>query len=122
MSRSIEQIRKTFPYSNDCMELQKIIEKLINEKSFYALKLNKTEVSNLDKRLLELTSYFNKLNCEMTIGTSKLKEVLDISKKHQEISKIRIEAESEKEKNKRIIVGAVILLASIGIISLTFKK
>ncbi len=122
MARSIADIRKLFPYNDDCVELQKTIDKLINEKSYYALRLNSGEISVLDKRLSELNSFFNKITCEMVIGNKKLEQVSEIANKYQEIDKIRIESESIKERNKRIYIGIGIILAGVGIILITNRK
>ncbi len=122
MARSIEDIRKLFPYNDDCVELQKTIDKLINEKSYYALRLNSGEISVLDKRLSELNYFFNRITCEMVIGNKKLEQVSEIANKYQEIDKIRIESESIKERNKRIYIGIGIILAGVGIILITNRK
>jgi hypothetical protein len=122
MARSIDQIRKLFPYSEDCFELEKTIGKIINEKSFYALKLNTGEISVLDKRLKELNDFFAKKNCQIVIGDKKIQQTLDISKKYGEIDKIRIEAENTSNTNKRIFVGVGIVLLGVGIILITNKK
>jgi uncharacterized coiled-coil DUF342 family protein len=122
MARSIADIRKLFPYNDDCVELQKTIDKLINEKSYYALRLNSGEISVLDNRLSELNSFFNKITCEMVIGNKKLEQVSEIANKYQEIDKIRIESESIKERNKRVYIGIGIVLAGAGIILITNRK
>ena len=87
MARSIEQIRKLYPYTDDCLLLEKTINKLINEKSYYALKLNAGEISVLDKRLAELNSYFTKINCELNLGNITLAQVSKISNKYGQIDK-----------------------------------
>ena len=122
MARSIADIRKLFPYNDDCVELQKTIDKLINEKSYYALRMDSGEISVLDNRLSELNSFFNKITCEMVIGNKKLEQVSEIANKYQEIDKIRIESESIKERNKRVYIGIGIVLAGAGIILITNRK
>ena len=122
MARSIDRIRKLFPYSDNCFDMQKTIDKLINEKSYYALKMNSGELLVLDKRLGELNSYFNKITCDIVIGNKKLEQVSDIAEKYGEIDKIRIEAQNKKEVNKRIYIGIAIILAGAGIILITNKK
>jgi uncharacterized coiled-coil DUF342 family protein len=122
MARSIADIRKLFPYNDDCVELQKTIDKLINEKSYYALRMDSGEILVLDKRLSELNSFFNKVTCEMVIGNKKIEQVSEIANKYQEIDKIRIESESIKERNKRIYIGIGIILAGVGIILITNRK
>jgi hypothetical protein len=122
MARSIAEIRTAFPYSNDCVELQKTIDKIINEKSFYALKLKTSEIKNLDVRLNELNSFFTKINCEMVLGNKKLEQVSVISEKYQDVDKIRIESENKKAVNNRIYIGVGIVLLGVSIIFITNKK
>jgi hypothetical protein len=122
MARSIAEIRTAFPYSNDCVELQKTIDKIINEKSFYALKLKTSEIKNLDVRLNELNSFFTKINCEMVLGNKKLEQVSVISEKYQYVDKIRIESENKKAVNNRIYIGVGIVLLGVSIIFITNKK
>ena len=122
MARSIDEIRRLYPYSDNCFEMEKTIGKIINEKSFYAIKMNSGELSVLDKRLTELNDFFAKKNCEMVLGNKKIEEVLQISKKYGEIDKIRIETQSIAERNKRIFIGVGIILAGAGIILITNKK
>jgi hypothetical protein len=43
-------------------------------------------------------------------------------KKYKEIDKIRIEAERDAEKKKRIYIGIGILLAGLGIVLIASKK
>jgi hypothetical protein len=122
MARSIEQIRKIFPYSDDCFELEKTIGKIINEKSFYALKINSGEISVLDIRLKELNNFFSKKNCDMILGNKKLQDVSNISSKYGEIDRLRIETESITQRNKRIYVGVGIVLLGVAIILITNRK
>jgi len=122
MARSIADIRKFFPYTDNCLLLEKTINKVINEKSYYALKMDSGEMAVLDQRLKELNDYFAKINCEMVIGNKKLEQVSEIANKYQEIDKIRIESESIKERNKRIYIGIGIILAGVGIILITNRK
>jgi len=122
MARSIDAIRKLYPYSDNCVELQKTIDKLINEKSYYALKMNGAELNVLSQRLSELNSYFDLITCDMVIGNVKLGQVSQIADKYGEIDKIRIDAENKKEVNKRIYIGFGIVLAGLGIVLITNKK
>lgn len=122
MARSIVEIRWLYPYSDNCFEMEKTIGKIINEKSFYAIKMDSGELSLLDKRLTELNDFFAKKNCEMVLGNKKIEEVLEISKKYGEIDKVRIETQSIAERNKRIFIGVGIVLAGAGIILITNKK
>jgi hypothetical protein len=122
MARSIADIRKFFPYTDNCLLLEKTINKVINEKSYYALKMDSGEMAVLDKRLKELNDYFAKINCEVVLGNKKIEQVSEIANKYQEIDKIRIESESIKERNKRVYIGIGIVLAGAGIILITNRK
>ena len=122
MARSILEIRKLYPYIDDCVELQKSIEKLIVEKSYYSIKMNSGEILVLDKRLSELNNYFNNINCNSFIGDNKLEQVSEIASKYQEIDKIRIQTENKEQVNKRILIGISIIFAGVGIILITKKK
>jgi hypothetical protein len=122
MARSIADIRKFFPYTDNCLLLEKTINKVINEKSYYALKMDSGEMAVLDQRLKELNDYFAKINCEVVLGNKKIEQVSEIANKYQEIDKIRIESESIKERNKRIYIGIGIILAGVGIILITNRK
>jgi predicted nuclease with TOPRIM domain len=75
MARSLDKIREVFPFSDDCFELQKTIDRIMNEKQFYASKLNRIELKRLDDRLTELNDYFAKLNCKNSISSKKIKEL-----------------------------------------------
>ena len=122
MARNIEDIRKLFPYSDNCLEMQKTIDKIMNEKSFYALRLDSKEMSVLDARLVELNNFFAKKNCQIVVGDKKLEQVNEIANKYKEIDKIRIEAESKSEVKKRIYIGIGILLVATSIILISNKK
>jgi hypothetical protein len=122
MARNVQQIRDAFPYSNDCFEMQKTIDKVINEKSYEALKASNSEVSLLNQRLAELERFFEKSNCSLVLGNSKMQQVGDVVSKYNEIDRIRIEAESDAEVKKRILIGASVLLAGVGIVLIVNRK
>jgi hypothetical protein len=51
-----------------------------------------------------------------------MSDLENLSKKYQEIDKIRIEAESDAQRKKRIYIGIGIIMAGLGIILITSKK
>jgi hypothetical protein len=51
-----------------------------------------------------------------------MSDLENLSKKYQEIDKIRIEAESDAQRKKRIYIGIGIMMAGLGIILITSKK
>jgi hypothetical protein len=60
-------------------------------------------------------------NCDKVINDSALKEVDKNIDKYQKLDKQRIETESFKQRNYRIILGAVVLVAGL-LIVVTIKK
>jgi hypothetical protein len=122
MGRSIEEIRKAYPYSENCFELDSTIKKAINQRSFTSTQMSGNEVSVLNKRLEELNDFYNKKKCDETLGADKLNKLNLIIDKYQDIDKIRIEAESFEQRNKRIYIGIGIFLAGLGIILIVNKK
>jgi hypothetical protein len=122
MARSIDAIRKLYPYSDNCLDLEKTIGKLNNDKSYQALRLNGDEIQVLNVRLKELNAYYDKITCEMIIGNSKLEKVSQIVDKYGELDEIRIEAENSKAVKNRIYIGVGIMLASVGIILIANRK
>ena len=122
MARSINDIRKLYPYSDNCFEMEKTIGKLNNDKSYQALRLNGKEIEVLNARLKELNAYYDKITCNLIIGNSKLEQVSQIADKYGEIDEIRIEAENSKAVLNRIYIGVGIMLASVGIILIANRK
>ena len=51
-----------------------------------------------------------------------MSEIEKALKKYNEIDKIRIEAQSDAERKKRIYIGIGVLLAGLGIILIATKK
>ncbi len=51
-----------------------------------------------------------------------MSDLENLSKKYKEIDKIRIEAESDAQRKKRIYIGVGVLLAGLGIILIASKK
>lgn len=121
MNLSIQQYRDKYPYSTDCVKLEKTIGQLRNLKSYYVTKLNSTEINKITQRLNELETFYNKNTCDVVLGNLKLQKVDEIAEKYNAISKIRIETESKIEANKRKIVGTAIVLAGLGVLLIATK-
>jgi hypothetical protein len=122
MARSLEKIREIFPLSDNCFELQKTIDKVMNEKQFYASKLNRTEMKRLDDRQTELNNYFTKINCKKVVSSKKIQELDEIASKYQAVDKDRIESENKPKVRQRIYIGLGILLVGLSVILITNRK
>jgi len=122
MARSIEQIRKDFPYSEKCSELYGTIRKAINQRSFSSTQMSNNEVSILNKRIEELEQFYNKIKCNDVSIAEKSEKVIGIYDKYKDIDEIRIESESIQQRNKRIYIGIGVMLAGIGILLIINKK
>lgn len=98
-------------------------------------KLNKDILNNQDlatSNILEnlegvrnviagLKSDFSKKNCDKVLIEAKLKNVTNVASKYSEIDKIRIETDSYKQRNNRLILGALILVSGLLIVATISK-
>jgi hypothetical protein len=73
-------------------------------------------------QLSNLKINFNKNNCDKVLIQSKLKNVDALISKYSEIDKIRIETESFKQRNNKLILGAVILVVGLLIVATISKE
>lgn len=78
-------------------------------------------INNAQVDLNTFKQSFSKNNCDKVLIASKLENVDKLVSKYSEIDKIRIETESFKQRNYRIILGAVVLVAGL-LIVVTIKK
>jgi hypothetical protein len=106
---------------NDCLELQKKISKAIIDKDFYAKRLDVKKVENITADLKYLNSEFTKKNCTTEIGKAQKQQLDKIATDYQEIDKIRIETESVRQRNKKVLIGGSILIVGLGLL-LSLKK
>jgi len=60
---------------------------------------------------------YSKNNCDKIIQDSAFKEVDKITDKYQKIDKERIETESFLQRNNKLILGAVVLIAGLLIVA-----
>ena len=122
ITRSIEQVRLAFPSNKDCVILDQTMSKLMNEKSYHAVRLDTPNVLVLDKRYAELKNFYDNNKCDSVLGNISLSKVNEISSTFKEIDEIRINARTDKLVRNRNIIGASILLAGIGVILIVNKK
>lgn len=64
---------------------------------------------------------YSKQKCDKIIQDSAFKELDKITEKYQEIDKTRIESESFKKRNSKLILGAVILVSGLLIVATISK-
>ena len=69
-----------------------------------------------------LKTDFKKKDCDKVLILAKLKKVDVVAEKYQELDKIRIETDSYKQRNYRIIFGVVVLLTGVLIVATINKK
>lgn len=69
-----------------------------------------------------LKADFNKKNCDKVLIEAKLKNVTNVVSKYSEMDKIRIETESFKQRNNRLILGALILISGFLIVATISKE
>jgi hypothetical protein len=65
---------------------------------------------------------FSKNNCDKVLIEAKLKNIDTLVSKYSDIDKIRIETESFKQRNYRLIFGAVVLVTGLLIVATISKK
>jgi hypothetical protein len=78
-------------------------------------------LANTRTDLNNLKQSFNKNNCDKVLIEAKLKNVDNLVSKYSEIDKIRIESESIKQRNYRLILGAIILVSGLLIVATISK-
>lgn len=81
--------------------------------------------SYLSTQQIDLNSFkqsFTKNDCDKVLIESKLKNVDTLVDKYSDIDKIRIETESIKQRNYRLILGAVVLISGLLIVVTISKK
>jgi hypothetical protein len=81
--------------------------------------------SYLNTQQTDLNSFkqtFAKNDCDKVLIQSKLKNVDALVEKYSDIDKIRIETDSFKQRNYRLILGAVILVSGLLIVVTISRK
>jgi hypothetical protein len=78
-------------------------------------------INNTQVDLSTFKQSFAKNDCDKVLIEAKLKNVDALVEKYSDIDKIRIETDSFKHRNYRLILGAVVLVAGL-LIVVTIKK
>jgi len=79
-------------------------------------------INNAQVDLSTFKQSFAKNNCDKVLIEAKLKNVDNLVSKYSEIDKIRIESESIKQRNYRLILGAIILVSGLLIVATISKN
>jgi hypothetical protein len=117
------ELSLNFPETKDCLELNRQINKLVNNADYWRKEFNE-EQANASKSLSDKRKKQSQdQNCAKVIAEERGKVISSIADKYSEVDRIRIETDSIKKRNKQIAFGGAILLIGLGIIiSLTYKK
>jgi hypothetical protein len=116
------QLSTSFPNTNDCLELKQQMEKLLNNINYWRKVPNAKEANASQFFLDAIKIQSDKNNCNEKINQQRGDVVSSIYDKYSSVDKIRIEAQSIKERNQRIIVGAGIFVIALGMIIAFSKK
>jgi hypothetical protein len=79
-------------------------------------------INNAQVDLNTFKQSFTKNNCDKVLIASKLENVDNLISKYSDIDKIRIESESIKQRNYRLILGAFVLISGLLIVVTINKK
>lgn len=117
------ELSLSFPETKDCLELDRQINKLVNNTNYWTKQFNEEQV-NASKSLSDRRKKQSQdQNCAKVIAEERGKVISSIADKYSEVDRIRIQTESIQKRNKQIAFGGAILLIGLGIIiSFTYKK
>lgn len=111
-----------YPSTNDCMELQNQLEKLVVEKTYYAKNLLSNKLNEITPFLEDKKAKMLVLQCDKKNIASKNAMIDFYLNKYSEVDKDRIEPESKAQARKRIFVGGGILVLALGVLFLATQK
>jgi hypothetical protein len=106
---------------NECIGLQKQINKALIDKDFYARRLDVKNVEKYTGTLKYLNTEFDTKKCSSSIALVQGQQLDKIANDYKEIDKIRIETESVRQRNKKVLIGGSILIVGLGLL-LSIKK
>ena len=110
-----------FPKTEDCVELQKQVEKLLSLQLYYAS--NFLDLTELKPFLADKKKQMVNLQCDKKLVANKGAMIDYYVNKYSAVDKDRIEPDSIKQARTRIYVGVGILIVGFGLfISAISKK
>lgn len=116
------QLSTSFPNTNDCLELKQQMEKLLNNINYWRKIPNKKEADASQFFLDAKKALSDSNDCNKKINQQRTDVIAYIADKYSSVDRIRIEAQSIKERNKRIVIGAGVLVIALGMIIAFSKK
>jgi hypothetical protein len=111
-----------FPSTNDCMELQTQVEKLLVKKDYYARNFLDAQLNEITPFLANKKALMVVLKCDEKNIATKGAMIDYYVNKYSAVDKDRIEPDSKAQAKKRIIVGGGILVLAFGILLIAKKK
>jgi len=111
-----------YPKTNDCMELQKQVEKLLVKKDYYAKGFMDSELAEITPFLADKKALMVVLQCDKKNIDTKGAMVDYYINKYSAVDKDRIEPDSIAQARKRLYVGGGILVLALGVLFIATKK
>ena len=112
-----------YPSTNDCMELQNQLEKLIVQKTYYATNLLTDELNEITPFIENKKAKMLVLQCDKKNIASKNAMIDFYLNKYSAVDRDRIEPDSIAQARKKIFIGGGILVLALGILfAVTQKK
>jgi hypothetical protein len=102
-------------------ECQKLNTNILNKQDLATANIG-VNMNYVRNEISVLKTDFNKKNCDKVLIEAKLKNVTDVTSKYSELDKIRIETDSYKQRNNRLILGVVILVSGLLIVATISKE
>ena len=101
-------------------ECDKLNKEILNKQDLAISNIG-VNLESVKNQISNLKNDFKKKDCDKVLIQAKLKKVDVVAEKYQELDKIRIETDSYKQRNNRIILGLVILLSGLLIVATISK-
>ena len=112
-----------FPKTQDCVELQKQVEKLLSLQMYYASNFMNDQLAELKPFLIDKKKQMVNLKCDKNLVSNKGAMIDYYVNKYSAVDKDRIEPDSINQARTRIYVGVGILIVGFGLfISAISKK
>ena len=116
-------LQTDFPNTNDCIELQSQLEKLLVRQDYLARNFLDSDLQQLKPFLSAKKDLMKTLECDKKNIQDKGAMIDYYVNKYSAVDKDRIEPDSISQARKRVFIGALILIVGLGLlIEVTEKK